>query len=165
MSAQVTDDSTDQGRQRWEGRLADVAPGTVDGWAGYAVGVPWALAEAGLAVPGFDAAIDGLVPLGSGLSSSAALECAVAVALDDVAALGLGGSDAGRARLAQACVRAENDIAGAPTGGMDQAASLRSAGDRPCSSTAPTSRCGTCRSTWPRPASSCSSSTRGRTTR
>jgi galactokinase len=66
------------------------------------------------------------VPLGSGLSSSAALECAVAVALNDVAGLGLGGDDDGRAALAAACVRAENDIAGAPTGGMDQAASLRS---------------------------------------
>jgi galactokinase len=126
-SAQVADDDAGQGRARWEGPLADVAPGTVDGWAAYAVGVPWALREADLPVPGFDAAVDGLVPLGSGLSSSAALECAVAVALDDVAGLGLGGSDAGRARLAQACVRAENDIAGAPTGGMDQAASLRSA--------------------------------------
>jgi galactokinase len=110
----------------WQGRLADVAPGTVDGWAGYAVGVPWAMRRDGLAAPGFDALVDGRVPLGAGLSSSAALECAVAVALDDLAGLGLGADDAGRARLAAACVRAENDIAGAPTGGMDQAASLRS---------------------------------------
>jgi galactokinase len=65
------------------------------------------------------------VPFGAGLSSSAALECAVAVALDDVTALGLAADDAGRAELAAACVRAENEIAGAPTGGMDQAASLR----------------------------------------
>jgi galactokinase len=124
-SAQVRDD-TGQGRPRWEGRLDDVAPGTVDGWAGYAVGVPWALRQSGHRVPGFDAVVDGLVPLGSGLSSSAALECAVGVALDEVAGLGLGGDDDGRAALAAACVRAENDIAGAPTGGMDQAASLRS---------------------------------------
>jgi galactokinase len=125
-SAQVADADSGQGRPRWEGRLGDVAPGTVDGWAAYVVGVPWALHETGRAVPGLDAVVDGLVPLGAGLSSSAALECAVAVALDDVAALGLGGSDEGRAVLAAACVRAENDIAGAPTGGMDQAASLRS---------------------------------------
>jgi len=124
-SAQVHD-QTGQGRPRWDGLLSDVAPGTVDGWAGYAVGVPWALREAGHGVPGFDAVVDGLVPLGSGLSSSAALECAVAVALDEVAGLGLAGDDDGRAALAAACVRAENDIAGAPTGGMDQAASLRS---------------------------------------
>jgi galactokinase len=123
-SAQVHDEPG-QGRPRWEGRLGDVAPGTVDGWASYAVGVPWALREAGHRVPGFDAVVDGLVPLGSGLSSSAALECAVAVALDEVAGLGLTRDD-GRAALAAACVRAENDIAGAPTGGMDQAASLRS---------------------------------------
>jgi galactokinase len=125
VSAQVTDADSSQGRPRWEGRLGDIAPGTVDGWAGYAVGVPWALREAGHRVPGFDAVVDGLVPLGAGLSSSAALECAVAVALDEVAGLGLGGNDAGRARLAAACVRAENDIAGAPTGGMDQTTALR----------------------------------------
>jgi galactokinase len=124
-SAQVHDE-TGQGRPHWEGRLADVAPGTVDGWAGYAVGVPWALRQAGHRVPGFEAVVDGLVPLGSGLSSSAALECAVAVALDEVAGLGLAADDDGRAALAATCVRAENDIAGAPTGGMDQAASLRS---------------------------------------
>ena len=125
-SAQVTDADSGQGRPRWEGRLGDVAPGTVDGWAAYVVGVPWALRESGRTVPGLDAVVDGLVPLGAGLSSSAALECAVAIALDDVAGLGLGGSDEGRAVLAAACMRAENDIAGAPTGGMDQAASLRS---------------------------------------
>ncbi len=125
-SAQVTDADSDQGRPTWQGRLADVAPGTVDGWAAYAVGVGWALREQGHEVGGFDAVVDGLVPLGAGLSSSAALECAVALAVDEVAGLGLAASDEGRARLAAACVRAENDIAGAPTGGMDQAASLRS---------------------------------------
>jgi galactokinase len=109
----------------WEGRLADVAPGSVQGWAAYAVGVAWALREAGHDVSGFDAVVDSCVPYGAGLSSSAALECAVAVALDEVHGLGLGSDDAGRAQLAAACIRAENEIAGAPTGGMDQAASLR----------------------------------------
>ncbi|SDQ12142.1 galactokinase [Quadrisphaera sp. DSM 44207] len=108
---------------RWEGRLPDVGPGSPSGWAAYAAGVLWALREAGHDVPGVDVAVDSAVPIGAGLSSSAALECAVAVALAD--ALGLPTDDAGRAALAAACVRAENEVAGAPTGGMDQAASLR----------------------------------------
>ncbi len=113
----------------WEGDLADVAPGRVDGWAGYVVGVAWAMADAlrdrGVDVPGFDAAVDSCVPFGAGLSLSAALECAVAVALDDLTGAGLSADDDGRARLAALCVRAENEIAGAPTGGLDQAAALR----------------------------------------
>ena len=84
---------------------------------------------------GFDAALHSCVPLGGGLSSSAALEAATAVALDEVNDLGLAGTadepdDEGRARLAAACVRAENEMAGAPTGGLDQAASLRAAAGR-----------------------------------
>jgi galactokinase len=71
--------------------------------------------------------VDGAVPPGAGLSSSAALECAVAVGLAEL--LGLPGAsaedDAGRAALAQACIRAENEIAGADTGGMDQSIALR----------------------------------------
>ncbi|TNC19296.1 galactokinase [Georgenia sp. 311] len=103
--------------------------GEVTGWPAYVVGVAWALEAEGL-VPegratGFDVAVDSCVPYGAGLSSSAALECAVAVALDDLWGLGLAADDAGRARLAAACVRAENEVAGAPTGGMDQSASLR----------------------------------------
>ena len=91
----------------------------------------WALERDGLGpLSGFDAALVSCVPLGGGLSSSAALESATAVALDDVDALGLAGpaeapDDAGRARLVTSCVRAENEVAGAPTGGMDQSASLR----------------------------------------
>ncbi len=103
--------------------LDDVGPGRPDGWAGYVAGVLWALREAGHPVGGLDVAVDGRVPLGSGLSSSAALECSVAAAVSDLFDLGLlapGRRDA----LADACVRAENDVAGAPTGGMDQAASL-----------------------------------------
>jgi len=105
--------------------LGEVGPGTVAGWAAYVVGVAWALREAGHTVTGFDVAIDSCVPYGAGLSSSAALEASVAVSLDAVFGLDLAGSDEGRATLASFCVRAENEIAGAPTGGMDQAAALR----------------------------------------
>jgi len=110
----------------WQGKLGAVGPGTVDGWAGYAVGVAWALREAGQRVSGFDAAIDSCVPVGAGLSSSAALEAAMALALDGAFGLGLSGSEDGRSALVAACIRAENEIAGAPTGGMDQVAALRS---------------------------------------
>lgn len=109
----------------WTGTLADVRPGVVSGWAGYAIGVAWAMREAGYDVPGFDAAVDSCVPYGAGLSSSAALEAAVAVALDDLAGTGLAADDRGRARLADLCRQAENEIAGAPTGGLDQTAVLR----------------------------------------
>ena len=111
----------------FEGPLHEVGPGSPQGWSAYVAGVPWAMWERGLTGSaisgGFDAVVDGHVPLGSGLSSSAALECAVAVALAELAGLPL--DDAGRAVLAGACVQAENEVAGAPTGGMDQAASLR----------------------------------------
>lgn len=110
---------------RWETDLDTLTPGGASGWGTYVAGVAWALREAGYAVAGFDAVVDSCVPFGAGLSSSASLEAAFAVALDGVAHLGLATSDSGRATLAAACVRAENEIAGAATGGMDQAASLR----------------------------------------
>ena len=109
----------------WEADLDDVAPGAVSGWGSYVAGVAWALRADGIEVPGFEAVVDSCVPFGAGLSSSAALEAAFAVALDELLELGLAADDTGRTRLAQVCVRAENEIAGAPTGGMDQAASLR----------------------------------------
>ena len=93
-------------------------PGRVTGWAAYVAGVVWALREAGLrraAAPGWRIASD--VPLGAGLSSSAALEAAVLTALVDLGGLDLP-STSGR-RLAQ---RAENVYVGAPTGIMDQSA-------------------------------------------
>lgn len=111
----------------WTGGPDDLVPGTVPGWAGYAAGVVWALREAGHDVPGLDLVVDGRVPVGAGLSSSASLTSGVAVAVADL--LGLPGADLadepGRRDLAHACVRAENVFAGAPTGGMDQAVVLR----------------------------------------
>lgn len=104
--------------------------GAVKGWAAYLVGVAWALEQAGYGpLPGFDIALWSCVPLGAGLSSSAALECSTAVALDDLAGLGLAGTvetpnKEGRGILVDASRRAENDIAGANTGGLDQSASM-----------------------------------------
>ena len=95
-------------------------------WTAYIAGVAWALERAGHGpLPGFDAALWSCVPVGGGLSSSAALECATAVAVDEVCGLGLAGSDEGRRLLVDAARAAENEIAGANTGGLDQTASMR----------------------------------------
>jgi galactokinase len=94
-------------------------PGDVEGWAAYAAGVFWALTDAGHVLPGFDLDLTSDVPRGAGLSSSAALECAVAVAVRDLADLNI--DDIALALLAQ---RAENEYVGVPTGSMDQLASI-----------------------------------------
>src|SRR5580692_12701415 len=99
--------------------LDGLAPGTVTGWGAYPAGVAWALRSAGYRVPGACIAIDSDVPAGAGLSSSAALECATALALTS-----LGGLDVPRAELVTIARRAENEFAGVPTGIMDQSASL-----------------------------------------
>src|SRR5699024_2877977 len=116
------------GQEPWHGDLTQIGPGRATGWGTYVAGVAWALAQEGVAVPGFDLAVHSCVPFGAGLSSSAALECATLMALAGLAGPDWTGpdlgTDEGRARAAQICVRAENEIAGAPTGGMDQAASL-----------------------------------------
>ncbi len=104
---------------RFEGPLADVAPGSVAGWASYVAGVAWALREAGHELPGMDLVVDGTVPLGSGLSSSAALICSAALAMCAAA-----GVDPARDALVRATMRAEAEVAGAPTGGLDQTAAL-----------------------------------------
>jgi galactokinase len=88
-------------------------------WADYPRGVAWALGEAGHGVGGFRAAFAGDVPLGAGLSSSAAIEATTALALD--ALFGLG---ADRKELAQLCMKAENQFVGVQSGIMDQYASL-----------------------------------------
>ena len=96
-----------------------LVPGCVQGWAAYPAGVAWALLSAGHDIPGATIAIDSDVPAGAGLSSSAALECAVALAL-----AGLAGLDISLAELVSCTRRAENEFAGVPTGAMDQSASL-----------------------------------------
>jgi len=102
----------------WDGSVDD----RPSGWAAYVAGVVAMLRSDGHAVPGFTARIDSQVPLGAGLSSSAALECAIAVGVAGLLDLDLDG--AGRRRLADACIRAENDYVGAPTGGMDQSVAM-----------------------------------------
>ena len=95
------------------------APGDVTGWAGYVAGVMWALRQAGHPVPGGAMSITSDVEMGSGLSSSAALECAALGAIASAAGVRIDRIE--QARLAQ---RAENDYVGAPTGLLDQLASL-----------------------------------------
>ena len=113
-------------------------PDSLTGWAAYPLGVAWAMSRAaaggagsdvasgsaaGSGVPsrmsGLDLALTSDVPAGAGLSSSAAIECAVALALNDLWDVGLG-----RPELARIGQLAENRVVGAPTGIMDQSASL-----------------------------------------
>ena len=91
-------------------------------WGAYPAGVAWALGELGTdlaAVPGLDLMFESNVPIGAGLSSSAAIESATALALVELWKL-----DLSREQLAEVGRRAENDFVGAPTGIMDQTASL-----------------------------------------
>lgn len=88
-------------------------------WANYPRGVAWAMGEAGHKIGNFQAAFAGDVPRGAGLSSSAAIEAATALALDTLFDL-----RADRKDLAVACRRAENEFVGLQSGIMDQYASL-----------------------------------------
>jgi galactokinase len=99
--------------------LAEVGPGKVEGWTAYPAGVAWALGQAGVEVGGADLVVDGDVPAGAGLSSSAALECATATALADLEGAGLD-----RVTLAGLARRAENEVVGVPSGAMDQMVSM-----------------------------------------
>ncbi|SDM10741.1 galactokinase [Arthrobacter sp. ok362] len=107
--------------------LEDLDPDALTGWAAYPLGVAWAMARAAAGgasggasrMSGVDLALTSDVPAGAGLSSSAAVECAVALALNDLWELGL--DSQALARIGQL---AENRVVGAPTGIMDQSASL-----------------------------------------
>lgn len=101
--------------------VSDLAPqrARVPGWARYPLGVVAEFARRGHRIPGVDLDLDGAVPIGAGLSSSAALSCAVAVALRDLFAPEL--TDRTLIDVARA---AENDYVGAPTGLLDQSAAM-----------------------------------------
>ena len=107
--------------------LRDIAAEATSGWSAYPLGTAWGLGQVGAdldRVKGFDAYFTSDVPLGAGLSSSAALECSLVVGLDELWRLGLD-----RDRLVIAAHLAENEIVGAPTGMLDQSASLLAAPD------------------------------------
>ena len=95
--------------------LPDLTPLIGEGWVRYALGVLWVL---GLET-GVELLIDGRVPLGAGLSSSAALECSIATAINH-----LFGMELSLAELARAAQKAENEYVGVPCGIMDQSVSL-----------------------------------------
>src|ERR1700761_3446921 len=107
-----------------EFELSGASRAVVRGWAAYPLGVAWGLGQVGAdlaGLPGFDVHFVSDVPLGAGLSSSAAVESALAVALNEAWRLGFTG-----AQLVAAAHLAENDFVGAPTGILDQSASLLS---------------------------------------
>lgn len=105
-----------------EADIESLAPGQIEGWLAYVAGVAWALREGGFDPPGLDLVLQGTVPAGAGLSSSAALELAVARAFQAE-----GSWDAlGMARL---CQRAENQFVGVSCGLMDQFAAAVSSRD------------------------------------
>lgn len=95
--------------------IHDVKPGSKGDWEKYVLGVLWSLGI----TDGLDILVDGSVPAGAGLSSSAALECSVAVALNQLFTLNKTLED-----LARATQKAENDYVGVPCGIMDQSVSL-----------------------------------------
>ena len=103
-----------------EVEVSSISAENASGWSAYPLGVVWAVHEkTGVWGSGLDIFIDSDVPVGAGLSSSAAIECAVAVAVNE-----LWNTNLGRRDLARIGQRAENAIVGAPTGIMDQSASM-----------------------------------------
>ena len=105
-------------------KLGALEPGSVKGWAAYVAAVHWALGREGYPLRGADLFIQGDLPRGAGLSSSAALELAVARA-----ACALGGWTWDAAAMARVCQKAENEFVGVRCGIMDQfAAAVGEAG-------------------------------------
>jgi len=101
------------GSRTWQGRIGALQD--AESWVLYVVGVLVALEVK----QGMEIEISSDVPIGAGLSSSAALECSVAVGVNE--ALGL---ELSPEQLVEACVNAESETVGAPTGGLDQAIAI-----------------------------------------
>jgi len=102
----------------YEAEVADVKKGKTM-WANYLKGVIAQFQKRGLTVPGFDCVFGGTIPIGAGLSSSAAVECGLAFALDHLMETHLD-----RMTLAHMAQKAEHEFAGVQSGLMDQFASL-----------------------------------------
>lgn len=121
-SIRIVSDHRDERGERLAGQFTaeELVPGLLRGWLSHPAGVVDEIAKTtGTTVGGIDLYIESTVPVGAGLSSSHALEVAVLMALDEVYRLGL--DDREKVLLTQ---RAENDFVGAPTGIVDQAASV-----------------------------------------
>jgi len=104
--------------ETFETSLPGLKP-TDKGWPNYILGVADQLKKSEYKIRGFNLAIDGDVPIGSGLSSSAAVECATAFALNEVFKLGID-----KKKLAFIGQKAEHAFAGVRVGIMDQFASI-----------------------------------------
>ena len=107
--------SVQKGAEILEISADQLAPHVGESWARYALGVLWVLEIKS----GVEILVDGRVPLGAGLSSSAALECSIATALNHLFSKGLSLQE-----LARATQKAENEYVGVPCGIMDQSVSL-----------------------------------------
>lgn len=95
--------------------LASLTPSDKSHWSDYGMGVAWSLQQRGVKLPGFNMSVNGDVPLGAGLSSSASVEVAVCMALLSLVKDGMAGPE-----IALLCQKAENDFAHSPCGIMDQ---------------------------------------------
>ncbi len=111
--------SLQQPEESVEVNLDALVPGALSGWSAYVAGAVWALSEVVELSRGLEIVIDGDLPMGAGLSSSAAVECSVLLATSAMV-----GGDLPRRELARLAQLAENVFVGVPTGSMDQVASM-----------------------------------------